>query len=126
MDEQTKQRIVEWVDTDNIIRTRKEKLKLLYDKKAKLENEIKTYVKRNNLTDFKIRISDGHIRFTEKNNLQAISQKYLKESLEDFFKAAANNKNIAVNADTVYEFILKNRKSYTAFEMTRDIKESPI
>jgi len=118
MNEETAGKIREWIDIDNTIRTRREKLKMLYEKKNTLESQIKSYIKRNKLEGVQINVSDGHVKFAEKNNIQSLTLKFLKEQLDEFFAG-----NQPRDAETLYKFILGNRKVQTSFEMTRDIKE---
>lgn len=123
MDSETVNSIREWVEVDNSIRSRREKLKMLYERKNALEAKITTYVKKKNMQDVQVNVSDGHLRFCEKNHLQSLSQGMLKEKLLAFFEKAAHTPSLTVDAESIYKYVLDHRKQHTAIEIVRDIKE---
>jgi hypothetical protein len=66
-----------------------------------------------------INVSDGHVKFAEKNNIQNITLKYLKEQLDCFFQEQHPKES-----ETLYKYILGNRKVSSTFEMVREIKDA--
>jgi hypothetical protein len=124
MDNDTIDSIREWLEVDNSIRNRREKLKMLYERKNALESKITTYVKKKNMQDVQVNVSNGKLRFTEKNNLQGLSQGLLKEQLVAFFEEAAHKRDMTVDADNIYKYVLSHRKQYTSMEIVRDIVEN--
>ena len=123
MDSDTVESIREWVEVDNSIRSRREKLKMLYERKNALEAKITSYVKKKNMQDVQVNVSDGHLRFCEKNHLQSLSQGMLKEKLVAFFEKASHTPGMTVDAESIYKYVLDHRKQHTAIEIVRDIKE---
>ena len=119
MNEETASRIREWIEVDNNIRVRREKLKMLCEKRTTIESQIKNYIKKNKLEGVQINVSDGHVKFSEKNNIQNITLKYLKEQLDAFFLETHDK-----DAETLYKYILGNRKVSATFEMVREIKDA--
>jgi len=117
-------KVQEWVEVDNTIRNRREKLKALYDNRTKLEKSIVDYVKKKDLQNASLRLNDGSIRFAEKNVLQTLSQGFVKEQLEAFFEEAKHNRALELNAETVMKYMLSHRKQHSTLEMIRDIQES--
>ena len=120
MDESTINYVKEWVDIDNSIRVRREKIKMLYERKNKVETAITSYIQKNKLNDLHINVSDGHVKFVEKNTLQSVTLKFLKEQLDSFFQEA-ETKRTPINAETVYKYIVSQRKSFKSLEMVREI-----
>ena len=119
MNEETASRIREWIEVDNNIRIRREKLKMLCEKRTTIETQIKSYIKKNKLDGVQINVSDGHVKFAEKNNIQNITLKYLKEQLDCFFQEQHPK-----DSETLYKYILGNRKVSSTFEMVREIKDA--
>ena len=106
-----------WVDIDNSIRQRREKLKGLVDRRNDIENDIVVYVQSHSLENMNVNVSDGNIRFTNKNTYQNISMKVLKELLNEYFMQHPHDTNV----DNICTFVAKNRKITSTLGMVRSI-----
>jgi len=116
-------KIQEWIEVDDTIRNRREKLKTLYDTRTKLEKLITSYVKKKELQNASLKLNDGSIRFSEKNVIQTLTQGFVKEQLEAFFEEAKHNQALELNAETAMKYMLSHRKQHSTLEMIRDINE---
>ena len=117
LDSEYVQKISKWVDLDNAIEKRKGKLKLFTDEKKKIEDEILDYIEDNEMTNIQINITDGYIKFFENKGFQGLTLKTLKELLQKFF----NDDPRQVNAETIYDYISKNRDIKTKLSIKRHI-----
>lgn len=118
MDEASIQKVRSWVELDNTIRQRRERIKGLCDQKKQLEDDIKAYVRRNRLEGVQLNISDGVIKFAEKTTASSITLKYLKQALESYFESQPRS----VTVDSLFKHILEHRPTSTSFDMVRNIQ----
>jgi hypothetical protein len=120
MDPPTAEKIKEWLRLDDRHRALRDSTKEVTGRKAELEKDIKTYVKANRLHDAQIKVNDGTLRFVEKKVNAGLTLKFLKEQLQAFFGSRAANG--PVTADTLYAFVVGNRKETVSFDMIREIQ----
>jgi len=115
------QKITKWVELDNAVEKRKAKLKTYTDEKKKLEDDILDYIEDMSMSNLQINISDGYIKFIENKGFQGVTLKSLKDWLKKFFEEKSNDANVVTNADTIYDYILKNREIKSKLTMKRHI-----
>ena len=104
--------IKDWVALDNNIKTLSDEIKILRDKKKKLNNSILEYINTNNLTNATININDGCLKFSHTKITKAITLKYLEESLNELI----TDKN---QISTILEYIKRNREINEIQEIKR-------
>jgi hypothetical protein len=119
IDTETQKHLRSWIEVDNELRKRREKLKELTERKALLEDHLKAAVVGSELEHTKINIPDGSIRFAMKNNTQSITHKYLKEQLATYFKGLGDPAK--ANVDDLFQAIMDNRKVTSSFEVVRTV-----
>jgi len=78
--------IQKWVAIDSQLKTIHEKVKKARETKNQLMGNIYEYVEKKSLTNTKIEISDGELRFCDKREYQPISFGYVEDCLEALLK----------------------------------------
>jgi arginine decarboxylase-like protein len=111
-------RVQDWVDTDNKLLKLKEDMKDPLEKKKQLEEEIITYVESNKLDSLCLNISDGTIKFSKRNQTQALSMRVIRTLLESY------SENDRINVDEICDFITSNLEKKMIISMKRDIKDN--
>lgn len=103
--------IKNWVSLDNKIKILQDQIKELREKKTNLTENINHYVSNNKLENVTVEISDGKLRFGKNQTPQALTFKFLEESLSE----------IISNKDQVNKIIthIKNKRS---IKVTPEIK----
>jgi chromosomal replication initiation ATPase DnaA len=118
MDPDVVSKVQKWVVLDNKIEVKKAKLKEYQDDKKQLEEEILEYIHENNKTNLQINTSDGYINFVENKSQQAITIKFLKDTLPTLFKQSKS----PPNAEDIITFLLNNREVKKKTVMCRHIQ----
>lgn len=100
---------------DEKIKNIEKEARKLRQQKVRLENYIKNTIEANNLQDKEIKVdSNTKIKYISEEKREAMSQKYIKSSLEEYFiknfgtKLSSNR--CQEKADEIYSFLLNNRK----------------
>jgi len=76
-------KIKEWVVLDNKIKEINNQTKQFRDQKNNINTEVIRYVQDNNLTNAKIQISDGQLKFVNSKITHPLTFKFLEECLND-------------------------------------------
>jgi hypothetical protein len=102
-------------DINDNLKILDKKSRELRKKKTKLENYIKNTIVINKLEEKDIKInSKSKIRYTTMKKKEPMSQKYLKNTLEDYylinFKNRMSEKRCSEKAIEIYNYLIKNRK----------------
>lgn len=118
IDQDTINKVKQWVSLDNKIELKKIRLKDYADEKKALEEDIISYIEQNNKVNLQINTSDGYIDFSEQKSNQVMSLKYIKDTLDNFF---ANNTDKTPTAAAVFDHLLSNREQKTKVVMKRHI-----
>lgn len=84
MEPQYIKKVQEWVECDNKILKHKQEMKVHQEKKQLLEDDILEYIEAKGLSNIKLAISDGNIKFSKRNTTQPLSMKILRTALESF------------------------------------------
>lgn len=111
-------KVKRWIELDNISEIKKTKLKEVVDEKKTLEDEIIDYIEANDMQNVQLNVSGGHIKFQENKGYQGFSQKNLKDNLTKYFERAHKE---PVTAESIYDFLLKNRDVKTKLSIKRTI-----
>jgi hypothetical protein len=75
--------IKKWVTIDNQMKIVNEKTKKLREYKHKLNDEICSYIKNNNMTNNKIGISDGELGIYDKKEYSSTTYEYIENKLSE-------------------------------------------
>lgn len=75
-----------WVSIDNKVKNLTDQIKLLRKEKNTLNNEIIEYANRNSLTNAKIQITDGQLKFQNINQSAPLTFKFIQECLNDIIE----------------------------------------
>jgi Family of unknown function (DUF5760) len=110
-----------WIEVDNNIRSRRDNIKDLTERRNAIEREITDYVQQHNMQNLQVNVTDGMIKFANRNTYQSVSMKVLKELLTQYFEQNPRDTNV----DNICKFVAKNRKMTSSFEMVRSIKGEP-
>ena len=78
--------IQQWVLVDNELKQINEKTKELRDKRNYLEQNITTYVSKNNLSNATVQIKDEKLKFTNTKVPEPLTFKYLEKTLGEVIK----------------------------------------
>ena len=111
-----------YIRLDNEIKEIEEKTKEIKKKKNTLEKYLIETFKNNKLHNKEILISNNYsLKFNEQDKKEALSQKYLKKTLETYFiKNYSHNlrKERCIEKSTeVYEYLLNNRKDKKSYSL---------
>lgn len=104
-------KIKQWVQVDNRVKTLNEELKEVRHNRNELTGSIFHYASENNLENAVIQISDGKLRFQNTRVPQALTLKFIKECLEE----CLGNQ---VDVNQIIDFIKEKRE----VKYTNDIK----
>lgn len=124
MDADTITKVQKWVAIDNKMEIKKAKLKEYTDEKKMLEEEIISFVQENNKTNLHINTSDGHIDFSETRTPQALTIKFMRDTLNRFFDERNENPDKMrrpIDADWLMEFLMEQRETKLKTVMRRHI-----
>ena len=102
-------------DINDSLKMLDKKSRELRKKKTKLENYIKNTIVVNKLEEKDIKInSKSKIRYTTMRKKEAMSQKYIKNTLEEYFltnfKNRMSEERCSEKANEIYNYLVKNRK----------------
>ena len=100
---QFKQAIAKFVACENQIAAYNKHLKQLRDAKSQLQPQIVQFMERNEITDRKILVPDGELRYVVKTTAGTISLQMLKQALDEFFSADP------ATAENVFSFVKNAR-----------------
>jgi hypothetical protein len=114
IDEKNKfiENIKKWVAVDSQIKKINEKTTQFRKMRSILIEEINDYVKKNDLSDKKIEISDGELAFYEKKEYQTLSYKYVEECLAHFIKDPCH-------ISIILDYIREHRKIKSSMDIRR-------
>ena len=104
-------KIKQWVQVDNRVKTLNEELKEVRRDRNELTGTIFNYASENNLENAVIQISDGKLRFQNTRVPQSLTLKFIKECLEE----CLGNQ---VDVNQIIDFIKEKRE----VKYTNDIK----
>ena len=124
----------EWVRLDNIVqrnnvdvKAAKDKVKEVEDKvsetveqKKQLEGDICTYVQSNKLESMQLKISDGVITFGKKTSQKPLSQKFLREVMQQY---SDDHPEENIPHEKMLEFILSRIEKKTTYEINRVVSQ---
>lgn len=119
MEQNTVSKIKTWIEVDNQLRKLNEKAQLLRNRKKELEDSLVDDIHEQELINTQVNISDGHIKFVEKKVTENVTLKFIKKNLESFFETFKGTPN----ADIVYKYIIKNRKTDNVISINRKINK---
>jgi hypothetical protein len=119
MDDERKQfieNIQKWVAIDSQLKTIHEKVKKARETKHQLMTNIYQYVEKKALTNTKIEISDGDLRFYDKREYQPISFGYVEECLEALLKDPKQ-------VETIMDYLHEHREVKISKDIRRHYNE---
>ena len=102
-------KIKEWVQLDNRVKQLNDEIKKMRSTRNVLSNSIIEYANDNNLEHAVIQISDGKLKFQNTRIPQALTLKFIKQCLEEYY---------GKNVDDVITFIKEKRE----IKYSNDIK----
>tara|TARA_Y100000816_G_scaffold163136_1_gene116752 strand:+ start:1446 stop:1787 length:342 start_codon:yes stop_codon:yes gene_type:complete len=105
--------VKKWIILDNSVKELTNRVKEAREKRENINNDIISYVNKNNLTNAKIKISDGNLNFVDSKIAQPLTYKFLNDSMLKFFK----DKELTDN-------FLKFLKSEREIKITKEIKRT--
>lgn len=86
--------IKKWVSYDNALKKLNLQQKKIKEHKDLYENELITLINRNRLQDIKLNLSDSKITYNTSFTSQPISNKFLEETLNEYFKDEYESKKL--------------------------------
>ena len=119
MDDERKQfieNIQKWVAIDSQLKTIHEKVKKARETKHQVMTNIYQYVEKKALTNTKIEISDGDLRFYDKREYQPISFGYVEECLEALLKDPKQ-------VETIMDYLHEHREVKVSKDIRRHYNE---
>jgi hypothetical protein len=105
--------VQKWVALDSQLKIMTDKTRIMRENKHELTARINEYVEANQMRDRKIEISDGTLRFCDKNEYAPLTFGYIQESLN----------KIIPNAEHV-EQIIKHLKDNREIKTSADIRRT--
>jgi hypothetical protein len=105
--------VQKWVSIDTQIKAINEKVKKAREIKSQLIGNIYEYVEKNALTNTRIEISDGDLKFYEKRDYQPITFGYVEDCLEKLF---SDPKEV----ERIMDYLHENRE----IKVTKDIRRN--
>jgi len=105
--------VQKWVSIDTQIKAINEKVKKARELKSQLIGNIYQYVEKNALTNTRIEISDGDLKFYEKRDYQPITFGYVEDCLEKLF---SDPKEV----ERIMDYLHDNRE----IKVTKDIRRN--
>ena len=87
------------------------KIDLLNNERNVLREEIEYYLYKHHLENQKFKIGDKQLIYEEVVSTQSLSQKYIKETLREYFR---NDPSLA---DHVYEYLLNHREKIRKYQL---------
>jgi hypothetical protein len=105
--------VQKWVSIDTQIKAINEKVKKAREIKSQLIGNIYEYVEKNALTNTRIEISDGDLKFYEKRDYQPITFGYVEDCLEKLF---SDPKEV----ERIMDYLHDNRE----IKVTKDIRRN--
>lgn len=111
--------IKKWVVADTQLKLIHDKTKIIRENKQLLLEKIMNHVSVNNMTDKRIEITDGELRFCEKKEYPPLTFTYVEECLG---KIISDKKQI----DFIIANLKENRQIRTSSEIRRNYKPVKI
>ena len=105
--------IQQWVQIDNQIKFLTDKTKGLREARTNVSDKITSYVETNNLTNAKIEISDGQLKFQNTKITPPLTFKFIEQCLKDVIP---NEKQV----EQIIQYIKEKRE----FRYTSEIKRT--
>lgn len=96
-------KIKEWVQMDNRVKQLNDEMKRIRSDRNELSDTIIQYANSNNLEHAVIQISDGKLKFQNTRVPQALTLKFVKQCLEEYF-------GTNTNVDDIISFIKEKRE----------------
>ena len=104
-----KQALQEWVNVDNQISHHTNQLKELRQSRTALTPSICHFMEREQCQDMDIQISDGNLSYGVEKVQPSLSQRFMLEGLEAYFREIHHDTNAAQRATECMEFIKRRR-----------------
>ena len=134
MDQKYIKLVQDWVKLDNVVlrntldvKTAKDEVKRIEDsvatvieEKKKIEKDIIDYVQKNKFETMQLKISDGTITFSKKTTQKPITQKFLKDALEQYSEEHVDE---PFDFMKVYEYIIGKIEKTVNYSINRSLKE---
>ena len=111
------EKVQKWVLFDSQLKLVNEKTKQMRDMKSQLNNQICDYMKKTNIIENKIGISDGELRIHEKKDHSSITFGYIERCLVELI---TDKKQV----EYIIQYLKDNRKVTVSNEIKRTYLES--
>ena len=108
--------IRKWIEVDNSIKEKQLSIKQFKIEKEQHSENILEYMAENNLENATIKIGDGKLRLIENNIPQALTFKFICESLCEYFKDDEDNEELVKE---IIIFIKERRNHKNVKELRR-------
>ena len=108
--------IRKWIQIDNTIKERQLSIKQLKVEKEQYNENILEYMNENNLENATIKIGDGKLRLVEHNIPQALTFKFICESLCEYFQDDEDHEELVKEIIT---FMKEKRNIKTTTELKK-------
>lgn len=132
-------KIQKWVELDNVIlrsqegvkphqeaiNKNKEEVAKWTEEKKTIEEDVLEYIQKNKMDKLTINISDGCIKFGKKTTQQNLTLKTLKALLDKYSdqeQAGVESKEVGIDTNKLFDFIVDNLEKKTTLFMKRDLK----
>ena len=107
-----KEKIQQWVAIDSQLKIINEKTREIRNKKGELLEEISQHVKKNNIENKTIEITDGSLKFYEKKEYSGLTYSYIEGCLG---KIIADKKHV----EHIMQYLKENREVKTSLDIRR-------
>jgi|UniRef100_A0A6C0JLQ0 hypothetical protein len=105
--------IKRWALLDNQLKIVNEKTKKMRDLKSELSEKIRKYMIDNNISNNKIKLSDGELWMYEKKSQTPLTFSYIEETLSNI-----------INDEEQLEYVIEYLKTNREISTSQDIKRS--
>ena len=108
--------IRKWIQIDNVIKEKQLSIKQLKVEKEQYNENILEYMNENNLENATIKIGDGKLKLVENNIPQALTFKFICESLCEYFQDDEDHEELVKEIIT---FMKEKRTIKTTTELKK-------
>lgn len=108
--------VKKWVILDSQIKHMNEKTKQLREAKTRTTQSLCSYMTHHSIEDKRIDISDGYLKYTEKNEYSPLTYTYIEECLDKIIK---NQEQVQY----IIKYLKDNREIKTSLDIRRNIFE---
>lgn len=108
--------IRKWIEIDNAIKEKQLLIKKLKIEKEQYNENILEYMSENNLENATIKIGDGKLRLVENSTPQALTFKFICESLCEYFREDEDHEEVVKE---IIVFLKEKRQIKTSKEIKR-------